>query len=41
MSANGEESALARPLDGLYVLVVEDYEDARTLYTLLLSMSGA
>jgi CheY-like chemotaxis protein len=39
--SNGEESALSRPLEGLYVLVVEDYDDARTLYTLLLSMNGA
>jgi CheY-like chemotaxis protein len=41
MSTNEEGAALARPLDGIYVLVVEDYEDARTLYTLLLTMSGA
>src|SRR6476659_4912253 len=41
MSTTEEGSALSRPLEGLYVLVVEDYEDARTLYTLLLSMNGA
>jgi CheY-like chemotaxis protein len=36
-----EKSALARPLDGCYVLVVEDNDDARTLYATLLSMNGA
>jgi CheY-like chemotaxis protein len=40
MPAN-ETPALQRVLDGVYVLVVEDYEDARTLYTLLLTMHGA
>ena len=39
MSSN-EKSALARPLDGCFVLVVEDNDDARTLYATLLSMSG-
>jgi CheY-like chemotaxis protein len=36
-----EISALARPLDGRYVQVVEDNDDARTLYATLLSMNGA
>ena len=36
-----ESSALSRPLEGVFVLVVEDYEDARTLFATLLSMSGA
>lgn len=36
-----EISALARPLDGRYLLVVDDNDDARTLYATLLSMSGA
>jgi CheY-like chemotaxis protein len=36
-----ESSALIRPLEGIFVLVVEDYDDARTLYTTLLAMNGA
>ena len=40
MSTN-EKSALTRPLDGCFVLVVEDNDDARTLYQTLLAMSGA
>jgi CheY-like chemotaxis protein len=36
-----ETPALARVLDGLYVLVVEDHEDSRTLLATVLAMNGA
>jgi CheY-like chemotaxis protein len=39
--SNDQKSALARPLEGCYLLVVEDNDDARTLYATLLSMNGA
>lgn len=39
--ASDESSALSRPLEGYFVLVVEDYEDARTLFATLLAMTGA
>jgi CheY-like chemotaxis protein len=39
--SNNETSALSRPLEGCFVLVVEDNDDARTLYATLLSMNGA
>jgi CheY-like chemotaxis protein len=39
--ASDESSALSRPLEGISVLVVEDYEDARTLFATLLAMTGA
>ena len=39
--ASDESAALSRPLEGIFVLILEDYEDARTLFAALLAMSGA
>lgn len=36
-----ESAALSRPLEGVFILILEDYEDARTLFAALLAMSGA
>jgi CheY-like chemotaxis protein len=36
-----EVPALARPLDGLTVLVVEDHDDARELFSTILTVHGA
>ncbi len=38
---NEEGPALARPIAGVSVLVVEDFADARTLYTMVLTLGGA
>ena len=39
--SNDQKSALARPLEGCFLLVIEDNDDARTLYATLLSLNGA
>jgi CheY-like chemotaxis protein len=36
-----EVPALARPLDGISVLVVEDYDDSRELFSAILTIHGA
>lgn len=39
--SSDERPALSHPLAGVFVLVVDDYDDARTLYATLLSLHGA